>query len=373
MTTTIINPDQKFIKEIMSSGGEDLKKCFQCATCSVVCNLSPDEKPYPRKEMIWTQWGLKEKLMGDPDIWLCHMCNDCSTNCPRGAKPGDVMAAVRSYIIRSYSFPRFIGKMLSQSKFFPLFLIFPAILLWVLLTAIGHWNMPGGDVHFGEFFPHLPLQVFFVTATGLAALGALIGVMRFWRDLNKNSPPAKKSIISSAVSFAISLVTHSWFRECTTSKSRSWAHLFIVYGFVSLFITTSLAVVSIYIFDYYPLPLFHPIKILGNIGAVLLTLGCFMAVFNRLTNKEAVGGGSYSDWFFLLVLGCVSITGVLTEMGRFADWKTMSYVYYFTHLVFIFCLLVYAPYSKFAHFIYRTVAMVHADMRGRTKGSLKTS
>jgi quinone-modifying oxidoreductase subunit QmoC len=44
---------------------------------------------------------------------------------------------------------------------------------------------------------------------------------------------------------------------------------------------------------------------------------------------------------------------------RLAD-MTIGYWVYFVHLVFVWSLFAYAPYSKFAHLFYRTTAMVFA-------------
>ena len=113
-----IEPDVQFIRELQAAGGESLKKCYQCATCSVACPISPMDNPYPRKEMIWAQWGLKDKLMSDPDVWLCHNCGGCSDLCPRGARPADLMAAMRNMAYQNLVKPASlnIGKLMSWPK-----------------------------------------------------------------------------------------------------------------------------------------------------------------------------------------------------------------------------------------------------------------
>ena len=114
-----IKPDLEFIKELQEVGGESLKKCYQCATCSVACPLSPADNPYPRKEMVWAQWGLKDKLVNDIDIWLCHNCGTCSDLCPRGARPADLLAGLRNMAYQKMVTPSIIGKWMASPSTCP--------------------------------------------------------------------------------------------------------------------------------------------------------------------------------------------------------------------------------------------------------------
>ncbi len=58
--------------EFFDRGGENAAKCYQCATCSSVCELAPADAPFPRWQILLAQWGMFEQLMGDPGPWLCH-------------------------------------------------------------------------------------------------------------------------------------------------------------------------------------------------------------------------------------------------------------------------------------------------------------
>jgi quinone-modifying oxidoreductase subunit QmoC len=362
-----VKPDKEFAKEIIGSGGEKLKQCFQCATCSVACSLSPDEHPFPRKEMIWAQWGLKDKLLGDPDVWLCHRCSDCNVHCPRGAAPGDVLAAVRDYTIKHYSVPRFLGKAVGTLAMLPIMLIIPAVLITALLAGIGHLHIPDGEVIYEHFLPHLPLQAFFGGFAVLAMVICIVGGRRFWQDMNKQLPPGHKTnpIGPSVIGAVKDIFTHIKFRDCTRSRSRYFSHLLTFYGFAGLFITTVAVVISAYIFHYYPLPLWHPLKIFGNFSTVLMVVGVSWIMLDRANQRQGYEKSTNRDWTFVGILGTVAFTGILTEVLRYANVPPVAYPVYFIHLVVVFALLIYLPYSRFAHMIYRTVALVHARYSGR--------
>ena len=54
-----------FRDELRRRGGASAFRCYQCATCSSVCQLAPTEAPFPRRQMLYAQWGLADKLAAD--------------------------------------------------------------------------------------------------------------------------------------------------------------------------------------------------------------------------------------------------------------------------------------------------------------------
>ena len=116
--------------------GAPLNQCLQCGNCSAVCTLAPSDRPFPRKEMAWAAWGIKEKLIGNPDIWLCHQCGDCSSYCPRDVKPADVIAAIRQKTYMHYARPAFLGKLVNKPVWLPLAPAIPVSV--IILIAVGY-------------------------------------------------------------------------------------------------------------------------------------------------------------------------------------------------------------------------------------------
>lgn len=368
-----ISSDLGFVKDIIASGGESLKKCFQCATCSVVCNLTPDDKPFPRKEMIYAQWGLKDKLLSNPDIWLCHQCSDCTAYCPRGAKPGEVLGAVRKLSLQHYSSPKFLAKMVGDIKYLLLLFAVPVLIFLTYLGITGKLdfaNVPRDPVK-GIVYSNLIPTTFFIDPVFiLAALFAVVvfarGITSYWKDMSKSNPSGGVSIVGAAISSVIEILAHRRFNKCEVTKGRAISHLLVFYSFVGLAITTTIAVVYLYGFKWgSPYPLTDTIKIIGNASAAALLLGIILVIINRISSRAKAGIGSYYDWLFIGIVFFVTVTGILSEVFRLMDIAGLAYPTYIAHLSFVFFLFAYAPFSKMAHMVYRATAMVFAKQAGR--------
>jgi quinone-modifying oxidoreductase subunit QmoC len=380
--TYVIEPDLAFIKEVGALGGEDLKKCYQCATCSVACPISPDTKPFPRKEMIAASWGLKDKLVGNADIWLCHNCGDCSTRCPREAKPGDLLAAVRTYAIGEYARPKWLAKALKDPKKLPILLAIPAVLFLVVGTITGLLDftpdLSEGIKHYKFFSTWLVDMHMLPAAIFMVAVFAL-GLKRFLSDIHENALMEGKTkqekieavgFVKALVRVIPTILTHNKFSQCTENKDRQIAHLLTLFAFIGLFIVTS--VVFIFIYGSYLLPSgpihgpwsqLNPIKWLANISGVALIVGTVLLLKSRAAKKDQKS--DYWDWYLIYLAFGLGVTGLGTELARLAGWAFICYLIYYIHLILVFSMIAYLPFSKMAHIAYRTVAMAYNEYAGR--------
>ena len=370
----MIQPDLDFVKELTAAGGgESLKKCFQCATCSVVCNVTHSDKPFPRKEMIWAQWGLKDKLIADPDIWLCHQCSDCTAHCPRGAKPGEVLGAIRKMSIHTYSKPSLFGKLAaSPAGLLPLILI-PVFIIGAVILGLGRLQHLEGPIVFEKLVPIPAVDAIFIAAALFAMLSFWGGIKGFWAAMHKATglESTQGSPIPAIVSTVLEIIGHKRFDKCDVQSGRTTAHKFVFWGFAGLAVTTTWAVIYLYGLHWegpysFSIASQFPLKLLALVSMLSLLYGIWKVISNRSHTEEKAGKGTYFDWAFIYLVLLVGLSGALSWGVRLLGLPSAYFIYFF-HLVFVFCLFAYAPFSKMAHMVYRTTAMVFSRHVGMEK------
>ncbi|MDR2743626.1 MAG: quinone-interacting membrane-bound oxidoreductase complex subunit QmoC [Desulfovibrio sp.] len=392
MAQYTLKPDVRFVRELQEAGGDNLKRCYQCATCAVACPLAPGNAPYPRKEMVWASWGLKDKLMRDADLWLCHNCGNCSDLCPRGARPADTMAAARNMIYKELTEPSIVGRWMSRASGLPYLFLIPAV-LWMVIWSVravcnGSWfpRAADGRIVFGEIFygDYTIDPVFMVTFFG-ACFILYRGVRKLWKMFRPEGEllvigKRKPWIFHLAGVLTDEIVTHRKFDDCedgpVTGKAaanRKLGHMLLVYSFAVLAFVTAVVALGHWggkiipaVEIHTPMPLTFPVKILANIGALLMLCGLASLTWRRVSLDRANHASSFYDWYLLGIVWLVAVTGILSQSFRLADALKPAFVAYYFHLVFVWMLFAYLPWSKLGHFVYRTAALVYVRMYGRS-------
>jgi len=376
MTARIpVQGDLSFVRTLLGAGATDLKYCYQCSTCTVVCPITPAGSPFPRKEMVQAQFGMKDRLVAGLDSWLCIHCNDCSTHCPRGARPGDVMNVLRALSIEHFSVPGVIARAARSVPGVLLLLLIPAVILGAVIAglhAATGFGFLEGEIVFSRMLPVPVVDAIFIPAAAFAALTLALALTRFLRAVAREHPRTAQGtpLVSAMLGAAGDILSQRKFRECGTNRPRARAHVMAMYGFLGLLVTTTLVAVFYYLNLFGldvavgPYGFFHPIKMLGNASGTLVFLGCILVVVRRMTRPDA-GRATDFDRVFVWVLFLTVLTGFLAQMLRVSGLGAPAYSTYFVHLVFVFFLLAYAGYTKMAHVFFRTAAMVYARWSGR--------
>jgi ferredoxin len=389
-----LRADPTFLVEMSRFGAFDVNACFNCGNCTAVCPLSKGNDAFPRRMIRYAQLGLPDHLVASKELWLCHDCGECSVTCPRQAKPGEFMASARRFAIARLAPTALARKLYTSPAWAAGALVLVAALLAGLFLA---WSpgIPEGRFTTARMLEFVPYEVIHLTGVavfvflGLVTLGTVISMA--WSFSRAPVPGGVGAPGSSPGLFPFGtalralrealaeVLGHRSFRSCGTEdeeKDRPWPlrrwflHFSMMAGFLGLFLATGL--------DYLlkdpnrHVPPWSPIRLLGTVAGALFLYGGMVTLVRRIGKRDRASSRSRaSDWTFLGLLLATGLTGFLIEAAIYLDLPGGPFLYgaFLVHLVLAMELLVLFPFTKFAHAVYRPVALwIHAFRALRAGG-----
>ncbi len=361
----------RLLKKIRKYGAFDINACFNCGNCTAVCPLAQESGGFPRRVIRMGQVGMEKQLLAEEDLWRCFACGECTRTCPRQADPAQYMAAARRYAVSRYDITgisRFmnaswIGNMIA----FIIFSIFFTLLL------LSHKGLMNGHDYESYLFKYIPgwwihdIGVALFVVIGLSAVtGATSMVVRVIKKKRLRGQLARFSISSLIGAIAAAIhdsVAHKTFQRCDEDKKdqplpmRPWfVHAMIMGGFLTMLAATMLDYLFKPIGSY--VPPWYPMRVLGMVGGLACLYGLTLAIARRLKkNVIPYNVSRFDDWFFLLLLALTVLTGFCAEISAYMAPSTVGAILFLTHVVLAMDLIVMMPLNKFAHVIYRPLAL----------------
>jgi len=348
-------------------GAKDFEACYSCGNCTAVCELTDKNANFPRIYIRHGVLGQTNDILNSKDLWMCYACGECSLNCPRQAAPGDYMAALRRYAIASYE-PTKITKLIFKNNFISLFitLILAVVLGFFLLTIkpeyeLSRWLfkwIPYDAIH------NIGLVIIILTSFSMI-WGIFILSKRIAGSIPKNDKK-KVSIIETIKKVSNELGSMKRYRNCDNEEESYWknkpeyvkpwfVHWTIMWGFLGLLFATILD----FIFKDPDSTIWWPSRILGTVAGLLMMYGSTLAIIYR-TKKitRSYQNTMLADWMLLVFLWIAGLTGFWLEISvGFVLNNLISQFIFLLHTIVSMELVLLFAFSKFAHAIYRPVAL----------------
>jgi ferredoxin len=364
--------------ELARYGAPDVRLCFNCGNCTAVCALSEGETAFPRHVIRDVQLGLADRLLASPDPWLCYYCGQCSETCPRDAFPGELMMALRRWLTAHYDRTGISRRLYLSERWQAGLLLLGAALVLLLFLAPADFGFRLLARH-PEARATVMLQHFAPTEIVHRADWALAGLLlvllagnaaRMTSLVMRGTRAPLRAWTSALAELAIHAATQKRWIQCGEAASRlQWLrHIVLVAGYGTLLVLVVLF-----------LPAFqveigggregswHWTSLPGYAAtAALLGMTLWMAL-DRWHRRDASHRHSQpSDWWFLGLLHLAALSGIALHVLRMLDLPLATYVVYTAHLMIaVPMLLVEVPFGKWAHLVYRPLAVYLVAVRAR--------
>ncbi|MCF5704856.1 tricarballylate utilization 4Fe-4S protein TcuB [Pseudomonas syringae] len=313
---------------------------------------------------------------------LCHNCGACLTACQYAAphefavNVPKAMAKVRLETYVSYAWPQPLGKLYQRNGLTLALASGAGLTLFLALTLLTMGNlftaMPGGN--FYGIFPHNTLALMFGAVFGFAVLALSIGVRRFWREISPAEAPlplkASAALEAGANVAQLKYLDGGHGEGCTNAddKFTLWRrrfHHLTFYGFMLCFAATGVATLYHYMLNWSaPYPVISLPVLLGIFGGVGLLIGPAGLLWMNLHRNPQQGDENQKpmDLGFIALLFLVSASGLALLAWRESSALGLLLA---IHLGLVMAFFLTMPYSKFAHGIFRSAALLKYTIEKR--------
>ncbi|HNW90258.1 MAG TPA: 4Fe-4S dicluster domain-containing protein [Bacteroidales bacterium] len=345
-----VNPD--FVKSIRKYGADDFSACYSCGTCTAICSLTDKDNSFPRKMIRHTMLGLESELKASVDPWLCYYCGDCSTNCPRQADPGNLMMAVRRYLISKYDWTGLSGLLYRNLAGY-------IIAFLIIIAGIVGLFVSGGFsqeewMEYGHLFEMLAIG-------GVFLIIFVPNLLRMWYMIvwKKTKKFDIKTYIVSLKELFVHMFTQKRSLSCDEKKpDRLWwfEHFILVIGYLTLLFTT------VFLDWFGSQSLF--VIVLGYLVSAIIFIVTFDFVIRRIRKRSQKSSFSHpSDWFFVIWLFMMGFSAFLVRLFIDTGILENHFWMYLLHLtVLVQWALIIVPFGKWTHFLYRSFAMYFSSI-----------
>ena len=380
--------DRNLYPELQRFGATDISACFNCGVCSAICPLSVDGASFPRRMSRYAQLGLREKLLASPELWSCYGCSECTDSCPTKADPASFMAAARRYAVASYDRTHLAYLLATSTLFAGVFVVALVGLLAAFMYSV-HKPVDGTTLAFFDFVPSDIVHNMGIVAMAVMGVAALVGVIEMVRRVLRGPKAVAANTtlgkVAGAAFYAVgteSLAQTRFRKDCADAaasgeagESRPWysqrwfIHFATMWGFLGLLGATmadyGLELLGIKVVGT-PVPIWYPVRLLGTLAGALLIYGTTVLIVRRLRKSDRSSlHSTTSDWTFLAMLWVAGVTGFVLELALYLPQApTWGYPMFLLHVGVAMALVLLVPFGKFAHVLYRPVALFVIRLRG---------
>ena len=362
-----VNPG--FIDVLDRFGAEDVQLCYQCGDCSTVCPHADDVYKFPRKSMRLLQMGLEQKIETTLEPWLCYYCGQCSEQCPREADPGETMMSLRRWLIAQYDFTGIARRFFRSRTTEVITIITVAVLTGIFLL---YYGFSRGDFRIydgeGAFLSSTFIHKFDLTIGSILVILLVINALNMWYlTMVKGSPFHVPWWIYIKQLYQVPwhFFTQKRYYECEKKQKHPFympwfIHLGLMLGYV-----TMLVLVMVFVEKLQAGPeIDWSVHVFGYLATIGLTAGTIYFIRSRLRKNYIQYKKSHgTDWVFIILLFLIVITGMTQHVFHrtgLIEWANVTYI---VHLMCVVPWLLRMPFSKWAHLIYRPLAMYFAAIR----------